>query len=178
MQSPELIWDGELDSGSREAELVHKLQSREPPAGVSISLRPSHTFIEMTTRSLWAIATWAVSGLMIWFGLTSSNWFLLVLAPFMIGAAIMQSLGRLWILIKDEQLVLFEGVGGIGRRREMPLREIQRVEYAAKHGRGGSTAWIVLHDADRKVKFGRHLTDEQIRFVIAFLLDATRSLAA
>jgi hypothetical protein len=178
VQSPELIWDGELDSGSREAALVSDLQSREPPVGTSISLRHSHTLIEITTRSWWALATWAVSLLMIWFGLTSINWFLLVLAPFMIGAAIMQSLGRISILIRDERISVFEGVGGIGRRREMPLREIQRVEYAAKHGRGGSTAWIVLHDADRKMKFGRHLNDEQIRFVIALLLDATRSLAA
>jgi hypothetical protein len=54
------------------------------------------------------------------------------------------------------------------------VRGIQRVEYAVKRGRGGSTSWIVLNDA----KFGRHLNEEQIRFVIALLLDATRSLAA
>jgi hypothetical protein len=177
VKSPELIWDGEIDSGSREAELVADLQSREPPAGISISLRESHAFIEITTRSWWALATWTVSGVMLWFGLTN-NWYLLVLAPFMMAAAVMQSLGRIWILVQDDQLRIFEGAGGIGRRREIALRTIQSVEYAAKHGRGGSTAWIVLHEAGRDVKFGRHFNDEQIRFVIAFLLDAIRALAS
>lgn len=168
----ELIWDGELDLGQRGAELVNELQSRRRPAGVSVSLKASHAFVEIPTRSYWALVTWTVSALMIWFGL-ASNWYLLVLAPFMIGAAIMQSLGRVSILIKDQRVRIFEGVGGIGRKIEMPLRGIQRVEYAVKRGRGGSTSWIVLNDA----KFGRHLNEEQIRFVIALLLDATRSLA-
>jgi hypothetical protein len=92
----------------------------------------------------------------------------------MIGAAIMQSLGRVSILIKDERVRVFEGIGGIGRRIEIPLRGIRRVEYVVKRGRGGSTSWIVLNHA----KFGRHLNEEQIRFVIALLLDATRSLTA
>jgi len=169
----ELIWDGELDSGQRGAELVADLESRQYPAGVSISLRASHVFVEIPTRSYWAVATWTVSMLMIGFGL-ASNWFLLVLAPFMIGAAIMQSLGRVSILIKDERVRIFEGVGGVGRRIEMPLGGIRRVEFAVKRGRGGSTSWIVLND----VKFGRHLNEEQIRFVIGLLLDATRSLAS
>jgi len=155
-----------------------ELESGRFPKGVSIALKRSHAFVEVSTRTLWALATWAVSAVMVWFGLTSTNWFLLALAPFMMGAAIMQSLGRISILIRDEQVRVFEGVGGIGRRRVMALRRIERVEYAAKHGRGGSTAWIVLHDADRDMKFGRHLNQEQIRFVIALLLDATRSLAA
>jgi hypothetical protein len=112
---------------------------------------------------------------MIWFGLTSDSWFLLVLAPFMMGGAIMQSLGKVSILIKDAKVRVFEGVGGVGRRLEMPIGTIRRVEYAVKHGRFGSTTtWIVLND----VKFGRHMNDEQIQFVIAFLLDATRSLAS
>ncbi|HTB16431.1 MAG TPA: hypothetical protein VK752_32915 [Bryobacteraceae bacterium] len=175
MHSPELIWDGELDSGSRGAALVADLGSSAPPEGVSISLRDSHAFIEIATRSWWALATWVVSALMIWFGLTSDNWFLLVLSPFMMGAAIMQSFGRICILIRDQQLSVFEGVGGIGKRRAMPLSAIRSVEYAVKRGRGGSTAWIVIH-ADRDVKFGRHLNGEQIHFVIAFLLDATRSM--
>lgn len=177
MNSPALIWDGELDSGSREAALVADLGSREPPTGVSISLRESHAFIEIETRSLWAFATWTVSAVMVWFGLTSNNWYLLVLAPFMVGAAIMQSFGRICILVIDQRLNLFEGVGGIGWRREIALNTIQSVEYAVKHGRGGSTAWIVVHDGGGDVKFGRHLNDDQIRFVIAFLLDAIRSLA-
>jgi hypothetical protein len=115
---------------------------------------------------------------MIWFGLTSNNWFLVVLAPFMVGAAIMQSLGSTCIVFRDEQVRVFEGVAGIGTRRKMALRAIRRVEYAAKHGRGGSTAWIVLQDERRSVKFGRHLNDEQTRFVIALLLDAVQSLAS
>ncbi len=176
MHSAGLIWDGVLDSGSRVAALVADLASREPPAGVSISLTKSHAFVEITTRSWWAIATWAVSALMVGFGVTSSNWFLLVLTPFMVGAAVMQSFGRICILIRDEHVSVFEGVSGIGRRREVSLRTIESVEYAVKHGRGGSTAWIVIHDEGRKVKFGRHLNEEQIHFVIAFLLDATRSL--
>jgi hypothetical protein len=36
----------------------------------------------------------------------------------------------------------------------------------------------VLKGAGRELKFGRHLTDEQIRFTIAVLLDAARSIAA
>jgi hypothetical protein len=178
VKSPELIWDGELDSGNREAALFVHLESGQFPKGVSVALNKSHAFVEVSTRTMWALATWAVSGVMLWFGLTSTNWFLLVLLPFMMGAAVMQSLGRICILIRDERVSVFEGVGGIGWRREMALRTIERVEYAVKHGRGGSTAWIVLHDADRSMKFGRHLNDEQIRFVIALLLDATRSLAA
>ena len=178
MESPELIWDGKLDSGDREAELVAELQSREPPLGTSISLRESHAFIEIATRSWWALATWSVSVVMLWFGLTTSNWYLLVLAPFMIGTAVMQSLGRICIIVQDERVRIFEGVGGIGWRREIALRTIQSVEYAVKHGRGGSTTWIVVHDAGRDVKFGRHLNDEQIHFVIAFLLDAIRTLAS
>jgi hypothetical protein len=178
VHSPGLIWDGVLDTGSRAESLVADLQSSEPPAGVAISLRESHAFVEISTRSWWAIATWAVSALMIWFGLTSDNWFLLVLAPFMMGAAVMQSLGKVSILIKDQQLSVFEGVGGVGRRRRMPLGSIERVEYAVKRGRGGSTAWIVLHSDGRDVKFGRHLNEEQIHFVIACLLDAIASLAA
>ena len=172
----ELIWDGERDSGSRAAALIAALQSREPPAGVHVFLEDSR--IEISTRSAWAFATWAVSALMIWFGRTSDNWFLLALSPFMGAAAIMQSLGVIGILIGDEQLTVFEGIAGIGRRIRMPLRGIQRVEYKAKHGRGGSTGWIVLHNANRHVKFGRHLNDEQIEFVIAFLLDSSQSLAA
>ncbi len=175
MHSPELIWDGELDSGSRGAALVANLESRKPPSGASIALKESHAFIEIGTQSWWAAATWVVSGLMIWFGLTTSNWYLLVLAPFMMGAALMQTFGRISILVKDDRISVFEGIGGVGRRRSMPLHEIQRVEYAVKHGRGGSTAWIVIHDASHSVKFGRHLNDEQIRFVIALLLDATNS---
>lgn len=178
MKFPELVWDGQVDAGSREEALALALESGYFPKGVSVSLKRSHAFVEVSTRSMWAIATWAVSGIMIWFGLTSTNWFLLVLAPFMMGAAIMQTLGRICILIRDEQLSVFEGVGGIGRQREMPLRTIERIEYAVKHGRGGSTAWIVVHAADRALKFGRHLNDEQIRFVIALVMDATRSLAA
>lgn len=167
----ELIWEGERDSGQRGAELVDELQFRERPEGVSVSLKGSHAYIEIPTRSYWALATWTVSMLMIGFGLTG-NWILLVLAPFMMAGATMQSLGRVTILIKDERVRVFEGVGGIGRRIEMALRGIRRIEYVAKHGRGGSTSWIVLNGA----KFGRHLNEEQIRFVIALLLDATRSL--
>jgi hypothetical protein len=175
---PELIWDGKLDAGDREAELVADLQSREPPSGVSISLRDSHALIEIATRSWWALATWSVSAVMLGLGLASENWYLLALAPFMIGTAVMQSLGRICILVQDEHVRLFEGVGGIGRRREIALSTIQSVEYAVKHGRGGSTTWIVVHDAGRDVKFGRHLNDEQTHFVIAFLLDAIRSLSS
>ena len=154
------------------------LQLRRPE-GVSIGLNESHAFVEIPTRSYWALVTWAVSALMIWFGLTSDNWFLLVLAPFMMGAAIMQTFGRVSVLIKHEQVGVFEGVGGIGRRIQMSLRTIQRVEYAVKHGRANSTTtWIVLHADGRDVKFGRHLTEEQIQFVIALLLDAIQSLAA
>jgi hypothetical protein len=169
----ELIWDGESDSGQRGLELVDELQFRQHPEGVSVSLRASHAFVEIPTRSYWALATWTVSALMIAFGL-AENWILLALAPFMIAAAIMQSLGRVSILIKDERVRIFEGAGGIGRHIELPLRGIHRVEYAVKRGRGGSTSWIVLNDA----KFGRHLNEEQIRFVIGLLLDATGSLAA
>jgi hypothetical protein len=169
----DLIWDGERDSGQRGADLVEELQFRQRPEGVSVSLRESHVFIEIPTRSYWALATWMVSALMIVFGL-AQNWLLLVLAPFMMGAAIMQSLGRVSILIKDETVRIFEGVGGVGRHIEMPLRAIQRIEYSVKRGRGGSTSWIILNDA----KFGRHLNEEQTRFVIALLLDATRSLTA
>jgi hypothetical protein len=177
VHSAELIWDGVLDSGSRVAALVADLASRQPPAGVSISLTEFHAFVEITTRSWWAIATWAVSALMVGFGVTSSNWYLLVLTPFMMTAAIMQSFGRVCILVRDEQVSVFEGVGGIGKRSEIALRAIESVEYAVKRGRGGSTAWIVIHEGKRKVKFGRHLNEEQIHFVIAFLLDATRSLS-
>jgi hypothetical protein len=178
VKSPDLIWDGQADAGSHEAELAAALESGRFPEGVSVALHPSHAFVEVSTRSLWALATWGVCAVMLWFGLTSSNWFLLVLLPFMIGAAIMQSLGRICILIRDQQVKVFEGVGGIGWWREMPLRAMEHIEYAVKHGRGGQTTWIVLHDGDRKMKFGRHLNDEQIRFVIALLLDARRSLAA
>jgi hypothetical protein len=177
VHSPELIWDGVLDSGTRVAALVADLASTQPPAGVSISLAESHAFVEITTRSWWAIATWVVSALMVGFGLTSSNWYLLVLTPFMVAAAIMQSFGKICILVRDERVSVFEGVGGIGKRREIALRAIESVEYAVKHGRGGSTAWIVIHEAKRSVKFGRHLNEAQIHFVIAFLMDATRSLS-
>jgi hypothetical protein len=152
---------------------VEELQFRQHPEGVSVSLRQSHIFIEIPTRSYWALATWMVSALMIAFGL-AENWLLLALAPFMMGAAVMQSLGRVSILVQDERVRIFEGVGGIGRHIEIALRDIRRVEYAVKRGRGGSTSWIVLND----VKFGRHLNEEQIRFVIALLLDATGSIAA
>jgi len=176
VKSPALIWEGELDSGSRAAALSAFL-SAGPPDGVAISLNLSHCFVEIPTRSNWAIATWAVSAVMVGFGLTSSNWFLLFLAPFMIGAAAMQSFGRIWILVRDERVVVFEGVGGIGWRREMDLRTIQRVEYAVKRGRGGTTEWIVVQDAGRNLKFGRHLNHEQICFTIALLLDAVESFA-
>lgn len=173
----QLIWEGELDSGSREAALVEELASSAPPAGVSISLA-SHAFVEITTRSWWSLLTWTVSAVMLWFGLTSDNWYLLALAPFMMGGAIMQSFGRISLLVKDGRVAVFEGVGGLGRRREIGLRTIRGVEYVVKKGRGGSTAWIVVHDANRDVKFGRHLNDLQIRFVIAFLLDAIRQAPA
>lgn len=162
----ELIWDGELDSGPRIAALVADLQSGNRPAGVSVSEK--HSFVEIPTRSYWAVATWTVSAIMIAFGLTANNWMLLVLAPFMISAAIMQSFGRVSILIRDAHVRVFEGIGGVGRSFRLPLAAMQRVEYAVKHGRGGSTSWIVLNDA----KFGRHLNEEQKRFVIAFLLQA------
>jgi hypothetical protein len=160
----ELIWDGELDSGRRIAALIADLEAGNPPAGVSISR--THSFVEIPTRSYWAIATWAVSAIMIAFGLTANNWMLLVLAPFMLSAAIMQSFGRVSILIRDAHVSVFEGIGGVGRSFRLPLAGVQRVEYAVKHGRGGSTSWIVLNDA----KFGRYLNEEQKRFVIAFLL--------
>ena len=162
----ELIWDGEVDSGRRMAALVADLQAGKPPVGVSVS--QSHAFVEIPTRSYWAIATWTVSAIMIWFGLSANNWMLLVLAPFMMAAAAMQSFGRVSILIRDGQVSVFEGVGGVGRRLRMPVLAIQRVEYVVKHGRGGSTSWIVLNGA----KFGRHLNEDQKQFVIAFLLDA------
>ncbi len=155
----QLIWDGELDSGARAAALA-AIRKYPPPPGVAVS----RCFLEVSTRSLWALATWAVSGVMVWFGLTSENWYLLALAPFMVGAAIMQSFGKISILVRDRQVILFEGVGGIGRRRMLPA--VHRVEYAVKRGRGGATAWIVIDGA----KFGRHLTERQIEFVIAFLL--------
>ena len=178
MNPPELIWDGERDSGSRREALVAGLESGRHPKGLSVSLTKSHAFIEIPTRSGWAIVTWSVSAIMVWFGLTSLNWFLLVLAPFMAAAAIMQSFGRVLILLREPEVRVFEGVGGIGRRLEMPLRSIQRIEYAVKRGRGGTTTWIVLSDGARDLKFGRHLNDEQIQFVIAFLLDAARSVAS
>jgi hypothetical protein len=178
VHSPELIWDGAIDSGGRAEALMAGLQMRHPE-GLAIGLNPLHAFVEIPTRSYWALVTWAVSALMIWFGLTSDNWYLVVLSPFMIGAAIMQTFGRVCVLIKNEQVSVFEGVGGVGRRIQMPLRTIQRVEYAVKHGRGKSTTtWIVLHADGRDVKIGRHLNEEQIQFVIALLLDAIQSLAA
>ena len=165
----ELIWDGEPDSGQRMAALAAELQSGIPPEGVSMSR--THSFVEIPTRSYWAVVTWMVSAIMIGFGLSTVNWMLLILAPFMISGAVMQSLGRVSILIKDGDLSLFEGVGGLGRRFKMPVGAIQRVEYVVKHAMGGSTSWIVVNDA----KFGRHLNEEQKQFVIAFLLE---SLAA
>jgi hypothetical protein len=167
----ELIWDGERDLGSQVTALARILEASQPPAGVSVSLDDAQATIEISTRSAWAFATWAVSAIMVWFGLTSDNWLLLVLAPFMAGGAIMQSFGKVSILVADSEVRVFEGVAGIGRRVKMPLRGIQRIEYAVKRGRGGTTTWIVLND----VKFGRHLNDDQIRFVIALLLDAMRS---
>jgi hypothetical protein len=172
----ELFWNGKRDSGSRAETLVSRLQSREPPAGVQVILEDSR--IDISTRSAWAFATWSVSAMMIWIGLTSTNWFLLALAPFMIAAAIMQSWGRTSIVVQDERVRVFEGVGSVGRRNRVALRSITRIEYAVKNGNGGSTTWIVLHDGRREIKFGRHLNEEQIHFVIAFLLDATRSLAS
>jgi hypothetical protein len=181
VQSPELLWDGQLDSGDRVAELTADLASCEPPLGVSASASRTHAFVEIATRSNWAFVTWAVSAVMLWLGRTTDNWFLLVLFPFMAGAAIMQTWGRVCIVVKDGQVSVFEGIGGVGRRHDIPLRAIERVEYAVKRGRGGSTAWIVLNlvldGAGRQVKFGRHLNEAQIRFVIAFLLDATQSFA-
>jgi len=165
----QLIWDGELDSGVRASTLAAILKY-PPPAGISVS----RNFLEVSTRSLWALATWAVSAVMLWFGLTSDNWYLLALAPFMVGAATMQTLGKVSILLRGDRITVFEGVGGIGKRRTIAVRPIQNVEYAVKHGRGGSTAWIVIDG----VKFGRHLNDAQIQFVIAFLLDAAGSIAA
>lgn len=167
----QLIWDGKPDSGARGAELVAGLQSNQPPEGVSVSLKESRVFVEIPIRSYWAIATSLVSAIMIWFGF-ESNWFLLVLAPFMIGAAIMQSFGRVSILIQDERARVFEGLAGLGRRMRIPLRAIQRIEYAVKRGKGGSTTWIVVNDQ----KFGRHLNEQQKRFVIALLLDACNHL--
>lgn len=174
----ELIWDGERDLGSQVTALAWILESGERPAGVSISLEDSEAAIEISTRSAWAFATWAVSAIMVWFGLASDNWLLLVLAPFMAGGAVMQSFGKVSILVNDSEVRVFEGVEGIGRRVRMQLRSIQRIEYAVKRGRGGSTTWIVLDDGTRDIKFGRHLNDDQIRFVIAFLLDAMRSIAS
>jgi hypothetical protein len=162
----ELVWDGEIDTGTRRRELLASLN--KPPAGVLVFLDDSG--LDISTQSAWAFATWAVTALMIWFGLTSDNWFLLVLAPFMAGAAIMQSLGQVRIRIKDEELDIFEGVAGVGRRIRTLLSAIERVEYFVKRGRGGSTTWIVLHQGDRRVKFGRFLNDAQERFVIAFVL--------
>jgi hypothetical protein len=170
----ELIWDGEQDAGGRAEGLVAALQSNPHPDGVLVALNGSHVLVEIPTQSSWAFATWTVAAIMIGFGFESNSWFLLMLAPFMVGAAMMQSMGKVAILIRDEQVTVFEGVGGIGRRRAVPLRAIQRVEYAVKRGRGGATAWIVVND----MKFGRHLNDEQIQFVIALLLDARRSLTA
>jgi len=128
--------------------------------------------IDFDIRSFWALATWAVTALMLWFGLTSDNWFLLVLAPFMMGAAMMQSFGQVRIRVKGEQLAVFEGVAGIGKRIEMPLHAIQRIEYVVKRGRGGSTSWIVINDGSRSAKFGRYLNDAQERFAMAFLLSS------
>jgi hypothetical protein len=162
----QLIWEGELDSGGRAEALIDRL--RHPPEGLSIS--SDRSCVEAHTRSMWALATWAVSAVMVWFGLTSDNWFLLVLAPFMVGGAIMQTLGTVRILVRDGRVSVFEGVGGIGLRRKMRLGAIHSVEYAVKHGRGGATGWIVIHEGKRAVKFGRHLNDEQRRFVIGFLL--------
>jgi hypothetical protein len=173
VKTPELIWDGELDAGNRVAALSDILRFGEPPPGLLISTHKSHSFVEVTTRSMWALVTWAVSAVMLGLGITTSNWYLLVLAPFMVAGAIMQSLGKICILVRGEQVTVFEGVGGIGRRREMALSSIKSVEYAVRHGRGGSTAWIVIHDDSRDVKFGRHLTEAQLHFVIAFLLSLT-----
>jgi hypothetical protein len=178
VNSPELIWDGELDAGNRVAALSDILRFGQPPAGLQISMNQSHSFVEVTTRSMWALVTWAVSAVMLGLGLTTSNWYLLALAPFMVGGAIMQSVGRICILVRDEQVSVFEGVGGLGRTREMALGSIKSVEYAVKHGRGGSTAWIVIHDDGRDVKFGQHLSEDQLHFVIAFLLDAMKSRTA
>jgi hypothetical protein len=105
---------------------------------------------------------------MLWFA--SENWLLLVLVPFMVGAAIMQSFGRVSIIIRDSNVNIFEGVLGVGRRLKVPLSAIRRIEYCVKRGRGGSTAWILLNDG----KFGRHLNQEQSRFVIAFLLEVLK----
>jgi hypothetical protein len=171
----ELIWDGERDLGSQVTTLARILESGRPPAGVFVSLEDSLATIEISTRSAWAFATWAVSAIMVWFGLISDNWLLLVLAPFMAAGALMQSFGKVSILVNDSEVRVFEGVAGIGRRVQMTLRSIQRIEYAVKRGRGGSTTWIVLNDGARDIKFGRHLNEEQIRFVIASLLDAMRS---
>jgi hypothetical protein len=157
VRAPELIWDGEP----------------EAPAGVAISHNRKHSFVEVRTRSLWAVATWAVSAIMVWFGLESANWILLALAPFMMAAAIMQTLGRVCVLITESEITVFEGVGGIGRRLEMPLAGICRVDFGEKKGRGGSTTWIEVDAGGRALKFGRHLNDEQARFVVELLRRAT-----
>ncbi len=175
---PELIWDGELDAGSRVRALSAALESNEPPAGIAVALTNSHSLIEVHTRSFWAVATWAVAAIMVLFGIASENWTLVALSPFMMAAAVMQSWGKISIVIRDGEFSVFEGVGGVGRRIKMALAAIQQVQYAVKHGRGGSTSWVVLKGAGCELKFGRHLTDEQIRFTIAVLLDAVRSLAS
>jgi len=174
---PELIWDGELDGGWRVAALTVALRSDEPPPGLSISHAGNHSFVEANTRTHWALATWALSFFMVWYGLTHVSWVLLIAAPFMFVGAMMQSFGRVCVLVKDGRVTVFEGVGGIGRRLDMPLHEIQRVEYVVKRARfgKGSTSWIVLFDGKRNAKFGRHLTDDQIQFAVAFLLQAMQS---
>ncbi len=167
-----------MDGGSRVEELATALQMRRPPAGVLLAVSGLHSLIEIDTRSNWSFATWAVSAIMIVLAWATTNWFLLICAPFMMAGAIMQSWGHASILIRDEEVSVFEGVGGVGRRRKMSLRAIQRVEYVVKRGRGGATTWIVLGAAGGELKFGRHLNDEQVRFVIAVLLDAMQLLAA
>ncbi|MGA3204333.1 MAG: hypothetical protein ABSF12_17720 [Bryobacteraceae bacterium] len=179
MQGPQLIWDGEPDSGSRAAALVADLQSHEPPAGAEVSLDRVRCRIELSTRSAWAFATWTLSAMMIGIGLRGDYWLVLAFAPFMIAAAAMQTWGKVAVVIENARLSVFEGVGSVGRRLRAPLGSIRRIEYVVKmHPRNGSsTTWIVIEADGRDRKFGRYLSDEQIRFVIAFLLDAMRSVS-
>lgn len=167
-----LVWDGEVDAGTRAEQLAADLQLKEPPAGVSLAVNGSHSLVEVETRSYWAFVTWAVTAIMIVFAWVSTNFLLLICAPFMMCGAIMQSWGRVSLLIRDEKIDIFEGIGGVGRRFNVDLSRISRLEFVVKRGRSGSTSWILMQNAGTEVKFGRHLNEEQTRFVVAVVLDA------
>ena len=99
--------------------------------------------------------------------------FHLLMGIFVVWLAVTQTWGHLTLSGRDSRASVFEGVGRLGRRRLIDLRQISDLTVCSDRTRRCIALYIT---GDDDVSFGRYIKTDQLIFLAAYLLRRAQAL--